>query len=132
MKVNYLKEHKQLAATNLPTVIRQIPTPQNVYDILQDVLHEVRDLHNAYGVTTKPKPASLPDKALPINVYKNLERISYMINDMGNLIVKPSHVYQLAETIVWGVKRIKAHREIITLTPPYCFVLKQIAAQCLQ
>ena len=109
LEIDHLKEYKNLPATGLSPFLDHVPNVQDINHLLHNVLKEAKALRKAYNITDTPKPAPKTGSILPIDVYENLDLISRMISALErseNIVIEPTHVYQLAKTIVAEVKKI--------------------------
>lgn len=105
-EIAYLKKDQNLPQKPLPPFSNLNITPKNVNEILLEVLDEVISLRKHFGIQEAPPLPPLPNHALPGNVFQSLDLISNMINGINRDVIKPSHVYQLAEVLVWQINQL--------------------------
>ncbi len=115
MEINHLKKYRKIPPTTLPASTDHIPDLQDTKILLGHISDEVMALMRVYAVTETIKLNSSNRVVLPTDLYENVDRISRMVSALErseNVVVEPTHVYRLANTIVIELQRFSEN------TPP--------------
>ncbi len=112
LSIQNLKYRNGLDAKPYPYINPKKIVPTDVYNLLSQILKDIRSLRAAYGVTRDAKPAPPPKTALPQDVYMNLERVNQMILGIDNRAISPRDLYLITFDIVSRLRQIRSHEGI--------------------
>lgn len=103
---NILSRKNNLAEIELPIQEQHIG-PKQVHISLNKMAIEMNQLAKKFDVHNDVSLTVLPDKAIPTEIYNNLDEISQLIEGFDATLVKPQLVYVYAEMIVASLKDLQ-------------------------
>lgn len=91
-----------------PFPVREV-TPEDVKQLVELALEEIRELRPALGVTATPEPAPLTPGMGATEVYGLLHEVSLQMDSLGETHIAPYHVYLTAMAVVHEMDNIWDH-----------------------
>ena len=113
-KVQILRYINDLPKNSVPDFPITEVTPENVKDLVDLILRDIKSLREIFGVYALADQAPLPSNTTPNDVYLNLVRVGGMIDGLDIPVTVPNDVFQIAETIIGDLQLILKKRNIST------------------
>ncbi len=97
--LHMLRRINGLPPQPLPELAAKPVTPEDVQDLVLDILAGVRELRPIFGVVSEPEAVALEEGRVPSDVYRELDVLAQMVRGLGTPPILPNDVYRVAHTV---------------------------------